>query len=216
MPLNGIKERDRTMKKIIFTLLMAFSTQLFANTNLILKNKCLNNDALACYELGLPLVQGDNEKVQTNLEEGMAYIRKACTHGEERACDIMGERYYKDKNYRFAVKYLTDSCDRGIKTACESLGVIYRDAHIGKQDDVKAREFFTKACELKSGDACYNVAIMYRGGFGVDKNRTEEKKYYQKGCDAGLKAGCDRFTELDNEDKGIETGIMATIKDWFK
>jgi TPR repeat protein len=204
------------MNKLFLTLILVFTYQLSAQIDPILKQKCLNNDALACYELGLPLVKGENEKVQDTLEEGMAYIRKACTHGEERACDILGERYYKDKNYRFAVTYLEKSCNRGIKTACESLGVIYRDAHIGKQDDVKAREFFTKACELKSGDACYNVAIIYRGGFGVDKNRTQEKHYYQKGCNAGLKAGCDRFTELDNEDKGIETGILATIKGWFK
>lgn len=204
------------MKKILITLILGFSHQLLAETNQVLKQKCLNNDATACYELGVPLIQGENEKVQKYREEGMAYIRKACTHGEEKACDIIGERYYKDKNYGFAITYLTKSCDRGIKTACESMGVIYRDAHIGKLDDVKAREFFTKACELKSGDACYNVAIMYRGGFGVDKNRTQEKLFYKKGCEADLKAGCDRFTELDNEDKGIKTGIMATIKGWFK
>lgn len=204
------------MKKLIFTLLITCTSQLFAETNSILKNKCLANDALACYQLGLPLVQGENEKVQDTLEEGMAYIRKACKFGEDKGCDIMGERYYKDKNYRIASDYLSKSCNRGVKSACESMGVIYRDALAGKQSDVKAREFFTKACELKSGDACYNVALMYRGGFGVDKNRTQEKLYYQKGCDAGLKAGCDRFIELGNEDKGIETGMMATIKGWFK
>lgn len=204
------------MKKILFTLIIVFSSQLSAQIDPALKQKCLANDAVACYELGLPLVQGENEKVQNTLEEGMSYIRKACTFGEVRACDIMGERYYKDKNFKIAQKYLADSCNRGIKTACESLGVIYRDGHDVRQDDVKAREFFTKACELKSGDACYNVAIMYRGGFGVDKNRTQEKLFYKKGCEANLKAGCDRFTELDNEDKGIETGIMATIKGWFK
>jgi TPR repeat protein len=210
-----IKIRDK-MLKIIFILKTLLVTQLIANENTLLKQKCLKNDALACYQLGLPLVQGENEKVQDHLEEGMAYIRKACAHGETKACDIMGERYYKDKNYKFASQYLEDSCNRGLKSACESLGVIYRDAHLDKQDDVKAKEFFTKACELKSGDACYNVAIMYRGGFGVDKNRTQEKLFYKKGCEANLKASCNRFRELDNEDKGIETGIMATIKGWFK
>jgi TPR repeat protein len=92
---------------------------------------------------------------------------------------------------------------------------MYRDGHDVKQDDVLSRQFYEKACDLQSGDACYNVAIIYRGGFGVVKNRTQEKAFYKKGCDVGLKAGCARFTELDHEDKGIETGIMATIKSWF-
>ena len=96
------------------------------------------------------------------------------------------------------------------------MGVIYRDGHDVQADDVKSREFFEKACELNSADACYYVAIIYRGGFGVRKDRNKEKTFYQKSCDAGLKAGCDRFTELDNEDKGIETGIWATVKSWFK
>ena len=202
-----------TKTLLLFTLLSI--TNLFASTEALLKQKCLNDDATACYELGFPLTQGDNAKVQDYLEKGMAYMRKACMYGENKACDVMGAQYYKDKNYIIAVEYLTKSCNRGIKTACESVGVIYRDGHLKKFDDVKAREFFTKACELKSGDACYNVAIIYRGGFGVKKSKTTEKKYYQKACDAGLKAGCDRFTELDNEDKGIETGIIATIKSWF-
>ncbi|CAA6824170.1 MAG: Unknown protein [uncultured Sulfurovum sp.] len=204
------------MKKIILILIPLLTFNLWASNKELLKQKCANSDAEACYEVGLPLTQGENAKVQDILDEGMSYMRKACHSGEERACDVMGAQYYKNKNYTIAKKFLTKSCNRGIKSACESVGVIYRDGHDTRQDDVKAREFFTKACELNSGDACYNVAIMYRGGFGVEKNRITEKAFYKKGCDAGLKAGCDRFTELDNEDKGIETGILSKIKGWFK
>jgi TPR repeat protein len=204
------------MKKTLLLLSLLFTFNLSASTDGLLKQKCLNDDATACYELGFPLTQGDNAKVQDYLEEGMAHMRKACMYGENKACDVMGAQYYKDKNYIIATEYLTKSCNRGVKTACESVAVIYRDGHLKKFDDVKAREFFTKACELKSGDACYNVAIIYRGGFGIRKSRATEKEFYKKGCDAGLKAGCDRFTELDNEDKGIETGLWADIKNWFK
>lgn len=204
------------MKKIVLIFIPLLLIKLSASTEALLKQKCANNDATACYEIGLPLTQGDNAKVQDILDEGMSYMRKACHNGEERACDVLGAQYYKNKNYAYAEKFLSKSCNRGVKTACEAMGVIYRDGHDVKQDDVKAREFFTKACDLRSGDACYNVAIMYRGGFGVDKNRTMEKSFYKKGCEAKLKAGCDRFTELDNEDKGIETGILSKIKGWFK
>jgi TPR repeat protein len=175
----------------------------------------MDNNASECYKYALPLVTGDNANVQDMREEGLSYIRKSCVLGYDKACDVMGKNYYKDKSYIAARPYLEKSCNRGIKTACEAMGVIYRDAHDVRHDDVKAREFFEKACLLKSPDACYNVAIIYRGGFGVSKSREQEKAYYQTSCTHGLKAGCDRFTELDNEDKGLETGLWASIKNWF-
>lgn len=199
--------------KISIILIFTIFTFLQAD---ILKMACMDDNATACYTYALPLVSGDNAKVQDIKEEGMSYMRKACILGENRACDVMGDNYYKDAAYIAAKPYLTASCGRGVKNACESMGTMYRDGHDVKQDDVLSRKFYEQACDLKSGDACYNVAIIYRGGFGVEKSRKSEKLFYKKGCDAGLKAGCDRYIELDNEDKGIETGVFATIKSFFK
>lgn len=204
------------MLKSILLLSTFILSALSASQNEALKVLCSDNNATACYEYGLPMVTGDNAKVQDIKEEGMSFMRKACILGENKACDIMGDNYYRNKSYRAAMPYLEKSCARGVKFACEALGTIYRDGHDVRQDDVKSREYYEQACTLKSGDACFNVAIMYRGGFGVNKSRIKEKEFYKKGCDAGLKAGCDRFMELDNEDKGIETGIWAIIKSWFK
>jgi TPR repeat protein len=211
-----IKKQENKMLKIISSITLLSILAFSASNKDILQEKCKKEDATACYEIALPLISGDNAKAQDILEEGMSYMRKACILGENRGCDAMGKRYYKDANYAIARVYLEKSCNRGIKSACEAVGTIYRDGHDTKQDDIKSREFYEKACALKSGDACYNVAIIYRGGFGVTINREKEKEFYKKGCDVGLKAGCSRFTELDNEDKGIETGIFATIKSWFK
>jgi TPR repeat protein len=201
----------------IITLLILSLVSLFASTQDELQNACKKDDnATACYLFALPLVTGENAKVQDIKEEGMSYIRKACIYGENRGCDIMGKNYYEDKNYRTAMPYLEESCARGVKFSCEYMGMIYRDANDVRADDAKAKEYFEKACTLNSGSACFNVAIIYRGGFGVEKNRAKEKEFYKKGCDAGLKAGCERFVKLDNEDKGIETGLWATIKSWFQ
>ncbi len=180
-----------------------------------LKKACLENNASACYQHALPMVSGENAKVQDIKEEGMAYIRKACILGEHKACDIMGESYFSNASYIAALPYLKESCKRGVKSACESVGTIYRDGHDVKQDDVQARVFYEKACVLKSPDACHNVAIMYRGGFGVKKNRMMEKSFYQKGCQIGLQVSCEQFTILDNEDKGIKTGWWESLKSWF-
>jgi len=109
------------MLKVIVTLSLFILSTLSASQNEALKVLCSDNNATACYEYGLPMVTGDNTKVQDIKEEGMSYIRKACTLGENRACDIMGENYYKDQNYGTAVPYLEKSCERGIKSACESM-----------------------------------------------------------------------------------------------
>ena len=201
--------------KIISLALFSF-VSLFASNANEFQQACRDGNATACYMYGLPLVTGDNAKVQDYREEGLSYIRRACIEGEMRGCDVMGENYYKDKQYLMAIKYLEPACNRGVRTACEHLGMIYRDGHDVRPDDVRTREFFEKACTLGSGDACFNIAIMYRGGFGVEKNRAKEKAYYKLGCDAGRKTSCERYTDLDNEDKGIETGIWTTIKNWFK
>jgi TPR repeat protein len=215
--IKKIKQESKMLKKIIIPfILIVNTTVLMASDAGALKNACKAGNATACYDYALPLTQDDNAKTQDILEEGMAYMRRACLSGEEKGCDVMGDRYFIDKNFGAARPYLIKSCNRGIKSACEATGTIYRDGHDVKQNDVKAREFFEKACALKSGDSCYNVAIIYRGGFGVEKSRTKEKEFYKKGCDVGLKAGCMRFTELDNEDKGIKTGLWIDIKNWFK
>ncbi|CAA6811321.1 MAG: Unknown protein [uncultured Sulfurovum sp.] len=197
---------DKIIVGLILTLFIAQASE----------QKCLEGDARACFEYALPLVTGENAKVQDIRERGLSFMRKSCILGYAKACDNMGTNYYKDKSYIAARPYLESSCERGVKSACESLAVIYRDGHDIRQDDIKARIFFEKACDLQSGDACYNVAIIYRGGFGVEKNRVKEKAFYKKGCESGLQAGCDRYIELDNEDKGIETGVWATVKSWFK
>jgi TPR repeat protein len=203
-------------QKIIVGLLLSLISFSALDAN-ELKDACqVDNNATACYYFGLPLITGENAKVQDIKEEGLSYMRRACMEGETRGCDAMGENYYNNKNYKIAMTYLEESCSRDVKFSCEAMGTIYRDGHDIRADFVKSREYYEKACELKSGDACFNVAIMYRGGFGVEKNRAKEKEYYKKGCDEGRKTACERFTDLDNEDKGIETGIWATIKSWFK
>jgi len=203
------------MKKILLLSILLTSLNLMAASKNLSKEKCMENNASECYLYALPLLRGDNSKIQDIREEGLEFMRKSCVLGYAKACDIMGENYYKDKRYMAAKPYLEKSCERGIKSACEKIGVIYRDARDVNQNDVKAREFFEKACSLKSADACYNVAIIYRGGFGVAKNRIKEKDFYDKSCKYGLKVGCDRFIDLDNEDKGIQIGIWSKIKSWF-
>ena len=203
------------MKYKIVLLIVCVASTLYANNNDALEVACKEHNATACYEYALPLVTGGNEKIQDKKEEGVIYMRKGCSLMYDKACDFLGKNYLKDKRYYAAIPYLKQSCSRNEQSACMALGTIYRDGKDIRIDDIKSREYYEKACRLKNGDACYAVALVYRAGFGVKKNRLQEKSFYQKACDNGLKLGCDRFTELDNEDKGIKTSFWESIKNWF-
>ena len=177
---------------------------------------CQKGDVLSCYEAGVALSTGKNAQDQEKKALGLDYIRRACKYGENKACDAMGENYFKDKHYGAAKPYFEASCERGVVTACSALGTIYRDGMDTRQDDEKSRIYYEKACALQDKDACINLAIIYRGGFGVDMNRSMEKSYYKKACDAGSDVGCKSFTRMDNKDKGIEEpSLWEKVKSLF-
>ena len=180
-------------------------------------NACRGGDIAQCYQAGLHLTTGENAKDQEKKNLGVEFVRKACKYGETKACDLLGDIYFKEHHYQASMPYLADACNkREVKSACEAIGTIYRDGHETPQDDTLAREFYEKACALKSKDACINVALIYRGGFGVAKHRAKEKYYYQQACQAGSQAGCDSYTTMDNEDKGIEPpSLIDRLKSLF-
>jgi len=177
---------------------------------------CRKGNVQSCNEVGMILISGENAENQEKKDLGLEYIRRACTHGMDKACDTLGDNYYGNKHYQAARPLFIQSCERGIMHACEALGTMYRDGQDVRPNDVSSREYYEKACDLGSKDSCINVAIIYRGGFGVTKDRVMVKKYYKKACDAGSQAGCDSFKTMDNKDNGIEEpGLWAKFKSLF-
>ena len=177
---------------------------------------CQQGNVQSCYDVGIVLTTGKNAEHQEKKNLGLEYIRRACTYGIDKACDTLGENYFKNGHYLAATPLYKKACERGVVDACMGLGTIYRDGHDTRPDDVLSREYYEKACALGSQDSCISVAIIYRGGFGVTKDRNMTKSYYKKACDAGSKAGCDSFTKMDNKDKGIEEpGLWDRLKSLF-
>ncbi len=177
---------------------------------------CRQGNVQSCSDAGMLLITGKNAENQEKMNLGLEYIRRACTHGLDSACDTLGDNYYENKYYMAARPLYKKSCERGLVHACEALGTMYRDGQDVRANDVTSREYYEKACGLGSKDSCTNVAIIYRGGFGVSKDRNMVKKYYKKACDAGSDAGCDSFRTMDNKDKGIEEpGLWQKLKSLF-
>ncbi len=177
---------------------------------------CKNGQPKTCLDVGIVLTTGENAEDQEKKDLGLEYLRLACSYGETKACDVLGENYFKDKHFLAAKPYFESACKRNVVTACTGLGTMYRDGDDVRQSDVLSRKYYEKACDLGDKDACINVAIMYRGGFGVTQSRSKEKAYYKKACDAGSKVGCSSFTRMDNKDKGIEEpGLWERFKNLF-
>ena len=205
--------------KLILTLCIGFlslhAVELSKEINTQIED-CKSGHTQSCYDVGIALTTDENAEDQEKKDLGLDYIRRACKYGENKACDALGENYFKDKHYGAARPYFEASCERGIMSACSGLGTIYRDGNDVRQDDTLSRKYYEKACDLSDKDACINVAIIYRGGFGVVINRSMEKKYYKKACDAGSEVGCSSFTRMDNKDKGIEEpGLWEKFKSLF-
>ena len=178
--------------------------------------ECKSGQTLRCMDVGVALTTGDNAEDQEKKDLGLEYMRRACNYGETKACDLLGENYFKDKHFFAAKPYFESACERNMVTACTGLGTMYRDGNDVKQDDVLSRTYYEKACNLGDKDACLNVAIIYRGGFGIEKSRVQEKAYYKKACDAGSEVGCSSFTRMDNKDKGIEEpSLLERLKSLF-
>ena len=172
---------------------------------------CKENNATACYAYALPLVEGENAKVQDIKEKGLSYMRKACLLDEYRGCDILGEEYYNNARYIAAIPYLVKSCQRKVSNACMAMGTIYRDGHDVPIDDVKSRIFYEQSCALDKPDACYSVALIYRAGFGVAKDKAKENAFYERACQLGLDVGCSAFKDLSDEMNGTKVGFWEGV-----
>lgn len=81
-----------------------------------------------------------------------------------------------------------ESAKKAFETALESgfgeggwgLGYMYGNGYLGKQDRVKALEYYKKGSELGCSDASWNVYYYYANGLGTKKDRKEADKWFVK------------------------------------
>lgn len=122
---------------------------------------CKSGETPICFKVAIALTTGDNAEVQEKKELGLEYMRRACSYGEVKACDLLGENYFKEKHFFVAKPYFESACKRNVVVACTGLGTMYRDENEVKQDDSLSRKYYEKACNLGDKDACINASIIY-------------------------------------------------------
>ncbi len=91
----------------------------------------------------------------------------------------------KIKKYDRAIESLNASADAGYAPAQFSLGVMYSDGLVLKQDNKKAFNYFKLAAKQGNLVAQYNLGVMYQNGLGVEQNYKEALKSYTLSANGG-------------------------------
>ncbi len=93
----------------------------------------------------------------------------------ERGC-----QYWKDKDYKEAVKWYRRSADKGNVAAQYALGRMYENGMGVAQNYEEAVMWYRRSAERGKAAAQYALGRMYENGMGVAQNYEESAKWYRK------------------------------------
>lgn len=171
---------------------------------LALREQCKNEEEEACKTLA---EKGDIQGLQKLCDEkvGVACVRlgyssqngkkhwyyKGCESSHILSCRLLGDVYFREKNYIQAFEFYSVACEGGNMGACNSVGAFYYSGWGVKQNGVKALEFYTKACDGGDATGCASVGGVYNSGiYGVKKDFIKARSYYAKACELNLAEAC--------------------------
>lgn len=134
---------------------------------------CLNEDGIACGNLGALYASGELSNSQPNYERGFFYHNKACRLGAANRCLRAATFAFKgqgtDPSKDKALELLTHGCDIKDGESCNNLALIKIDAQFLGPTLIKTRPanvpeyvmyLFERACDYGSKHGCKNVATL--------------------------------------------------------
>ncbi len=86
-----------------------------------------------------------------------AGLSSACNNGDSDKCIKLATSYYIDGKDKESIELYKKACDMGNADGCMSLGKIYADGFIVKQNYKKAKQLYKKSCTLGNDDSCLLV-----------------------------------------------------------
>jgi len=164
-----------------------------------------------CYQYGIG--------VEKNINEAVAWYRKAADAGNVDAMLNIGSRYMNGidvrKDMREALAWYRKAADAGNVDAIVNLGVCYHEGTGVKQNIDKAIKYYQKANELGNSDAMLNLGICHLNGTGVEKNIKTALRYILLAIKSG---NTDAMTNLGicyEDGNGVEQDINEAIA-WYR
>ncbi|NUP05399.1 MAG: sel1 repeat family protein [Polyangiaceae bacterium] len=118
----------------------------------------------------------------TNAAEAAEFMAKACTAGDEKACEELAGVVAQARN----------ACESGQSPpSCNNWGYIQEYGLGTKADAPAAFRLYESACAKDVGDACRNAGIVHlEGTAGVAKDPKLAKARFDQACKLGNDAAC--------------------------
>jgi|GEM_PF-3671255 len=172
-----------------------------------LKNSKLNP------EIEAQLAELERLKSEKNLIE----IKKKAEDGNAAAQYRLANNYYKEKNYKEAVKWYRRAAEREYVFAMHNLGNAYYKGLGVKQDYTEAFRWYRKAAEKGYSTAQYFLGnAYYSGKTSLPKDYAESVKWYRLAAEQGhAKAQCNLGNAYQNGLGGLEKNYVEAAK-WYR
>lgn len=130
------------------------------------------NDAKACYNLGLMYQNGDG--VPRNLDEAVKWYTKSAELNYKEAQYTLGslvfQRMIQSISYPQAVTYYEQAAQQGHVKSQLNLGMLYLRGEVIAQDMPAAVKWLSLAASNNNSEAQGYLAELYQQGAGVEQN----------------------------------------------
>jgi len=191
-----------------------FATKGGATARLFLKsrykNKCDNDDALACERLAILYSNGSG--VTKDKFKAFNLYKKSCHLGDGWSCGMVAKSLKTgegtNKDLISATDYYVKGCDLNDSSACDNAGIQYLQA-IGVSKNLSlAEKYFKKAIGLKNNFSASNLAVVYK-----EQGRFKESnQLYKQECDKGMSVTCHNLAYSYKQDKKYYLAYSYYIK----
>ncbi|MGR3174050.1 MAG: tetratricopeptide repeat protein [Candidatus Scalindua sp.] len=126
-----------------------------------------------------------------------------------------GLNYYKQGNYKEAIKWYRKAAEQGHAEAQNSLGIMYIKEQGVEQDYKEAVKWCRKAAKQEYLQAQYNLGIMYSKGLGTEQNYNKAVKWYRKAAERGYAQSQTILGLMYSKGQGVEQDYKEAVK-WYR
>ncbi len=180
------------------------------------------NDAKACYNLGLMYHDGDG--VTKNLDEAVKWYTKSADLNYKEAqymlASLVFQRQIQSITYQQAVSYYEQAAQQGHVKSQLNLGMLYFRGDVIAQDMAAAVKWLNLAASNNSSEAQGYMANLYQQGAGVTQDTVKAAMWLMLATQNDDKRFLNRHTKMLNylasqmtvEQKAAATQMAAQCK----
>ena len=212
--LAGLVFRTTSTSLMLFALLSTSLTQAntleeakqklaekdFAAAHAIYLSLANQNDAKACYNLGLMYQDGDG--VTKNLDEAVKWYTKSANLGYKEAQYTLGalvfQRQIQTISYPQAVTYYEQAAQQGHVKSQLNLGMLYFRGDVIAQDLSAAVQWLSLAASNNNSEAQGYMAQLYQQGAGVEQDTVKAAMWLMLAMQNEDKRFINRHTKMLN------------------